>query len=117
MIDIPPVKSEIAVYGGAYFYKEFVVLDVDGDPVDLTGWSGVGTAATFQGGEPMGTMLVSLVDPTEGVISVELDESATSQMEVGHYEVLMFSADATPRIHAVRYGPLNFIAAAVQPII
>lgn len=112
-MDIPPVKIEITVYEGAYFYKEFTVLDVNGTAVDLTGWTGSGTAATSQGGTSMGSFAVSLVTPASGVISVELQESDTQSMEVGHYEILLTSDEATPRIYAVRYGPLDFIAAAV----
>lgn len=112
MIDIPPVKTEITVYEGAYFYKEFTVVDVSGTAVDLTGWAGSGTAATSQGGTPMGSFTVSLVTPAAGVISAALEEADTANMEVGHYEILLTSDEATPRIHAVRYGPLNFIAAA-----
>lgn len=97
--------NNITVDTGSNFYRDFYLDDVDGNPIDLTGYTGkseirkhpesVGVAATFT---------LAFVDRTSGRIRLSLDRYVTEKIKPGRYAYDVMFTDSSNKKSIVIEG-------------
>jgi len=100
--------NNITVDTGSNFYRDFYLDDVDGNPIDLTGYTGkseirkhpesVGVAATFT---------LSFVDRSSGQIRLSLDRYVTEKIKPGRYAYDVMFTDSSSKKSIVIEGMFN----------
>jgi hypothetical protein len=100
--------NNITVDTGTNFYREFYLDNIDGTPLDLTGYTGksevrkhpesVGAATTFS---------VSFVDRTNGLIRLSLNRSETVKLKPGRYVYDVMFTDSSNQKSIVIEGMFN----------
>ena len=97
--------NNITVDTGSNFYRDFYLDDIDGNPIDLTGYTGkseirkhpesVGVAATFT---------LAFVDRTSGRIRLSLDKYVTEKIKPGRYAYDVMFTDSSNKKSIVIEG-------------
>ena len=97
--------NNITVDTGSNFYRDFYLDDVDGNPIDLTGYTGkseirkhpesIGVAATFT---------LSFVDRSNGQIRLSLDRFVTEKIKPGRYVYDVMFTDSSSKKSIVIEG-------------
>ena len=100
--------NNITVDTGTNFYREFYLDNIDGTPLDLTGYTGksevrkhpesVGAATTFS---------VSFVDRTNGLIRLSLSKKETTAIKPGRYVYDVMLTDSSNKKSIVVEGMFN----------
>ena len=100
--------NNITVDTGTNFYREFYLDNIDGTPLDLTGYTGksevrkhpesVGAATTFS---------VSFVDRTNGLIRLSLSKKETIAIKPGRYVYDVMLTDSSNKKSIVVEGMFN----------
>ena len=100
--------NNITVDTGTNFYREFYLDNIDGTPLDLTGYTGksevrkhpesVGAATTFS---------VSFVDRTNGLIRLSLSKKETTAIKPGRYVYDVMLTDSYSKKSIVVEGMFN----------
>ena len=100
--------NNITVDTGTNFYREFYLDNIDGTPLDLTGYTGksevrkhpesVGAATTFS---------VSFVDRTNGLIRLSLSKKETLAIKPGRYVYDVMLTDSSNKKSIVVEGMFN----------
>ena len=100
--------NNITVDTGTNFYREFYLDNIDGTPLDLTGYTGksevrkhpesVGAATTFS---------VSFVDRTNGLIRLSLSKKETIVIKPGRYVYDVMLTDSSNKKSIVLEGMFN----------
>jgi hypothetical protein len=96
--------NNITVDTGSNFYRDFYLDNIDGTPLDLTGYTGkseirkhpdsVGVAATFT---------LSFVDRTNGQFRLSLDRYVTEAIKPGRYSYdVMFTDSSSKKVLLLR---------------
>lgn len=100
--------NNITVDTGSNFYRDFYLDNIDGSPLDLTGYTGkseirkhpdsVGAAATFT---------LSFIDRTNGRIRLSLDQYTTEKIKPGRYAYDVLFTDSSSQKSIVIEGMFN----------
>ena len=100
--------NNITVDTGTNFYREFYLDNIDGTPLDLTGYTGksevrkhpesVGAATTFS---------VSFVDRSNGLIRLSLNRNETIKLKPGRYVYDVMFTDSSNKKSIVIEGMFN----------
>jgi len=100
--------NNITVDTGSNFYRDFYLDNIDGTPLDLTGYTGkseirkhpdsVGVAATFT---------LSFVDRTNGQFRLSLDRYVTEAIKPGRYSYDVMFTDSSSKKSIVVEGMFN----------
>ena len=74
------IDLNITIDQGATFEQLVQVLDQDRDPVNLTGFSGVGEVRDTYGGSLLATFTVSVTTPATGYVKFSLTPTSTGAL-------------------------------------
>lgn len=89
-------NKQIEIWRGVDFSETFWFQDADGDPLDLTGYTGRGQirATRSESAALLATFSVA-IDATEGTVTLSLTDVQTAAItpSVGEFDVLLTSAD------------------------
>lgn len=78
--------NNITIRTGEYFSRDFYLDNLDGSPLDLTGYSGSSQIRKHQESlNPTATFLLSFVDRVNGRIRLTLSSSTTATIKPGRY--------------------------------
>lgn len=95
------IDLDITIHQGATFEQLVQVLDQDRDPVDITGFAGVGEIRDTYGGTLLGTFTVTLTTPATGYCKFAMTPTATGNMSYAtpaRYDVDIYSGTVRYRI-------------------
>lgn len=87
----------IVVKQGANFYRGLTITDLNGNPVDITGFTFKGEIRTQPGGLLIGSFVFTPISAINGRISMTLSNIVTAAMIPGDYfyDVKMTQVDST----------------------
>jgi len=79
-------KANIIIDQGADFSSTITVTDLDGDIVDLTGYTGAGQIRKHYTSETAVDLTIGFSqDRSDGILTIALDSATTASMEAGRY--------------------------------
>ena len=97
--------NNITIRTGEYFSRDFYLDNLDGSPLDLTGYSGSSQIRKHQESlNPTATFLLSFVDRVNGRIRLTLSSSTTATIKPGRYVYDILFTDPTDKKSIVIEG-------------
>ena len=103
--------NNITINTGEYFSRDFYLDNLDGSPLNLTGYSGSSQIRKHQESlNPTATFLLSFVDRSNGRIRLSLSAAATATLKPGRYVYDILFTDASGKKSIVIEG--NILATA-----
>ena len=89
-----PFVENLTIYIGITFRMDLTNNDVDGDPVDITGWTPF-MKATMKSCTKEIDFAPTITDATGGVVSIDLTDEVTALYTAGEYAYELHYEDDT----------------------
>jgi hypothetical protein len=102
--------QELFLEQGTDFTTTITLDDVDGIPYDLTGISAKSQIRkSYYSTNPTATFTISISEPTNGIIALQLPNATTSNIAAGRYVYDVIIKDSANTVTRVLEGIVNVI--------
>lgn len=85
--------ANISADQGASFYTTLEVENMKGDPLDLSNYQLYGQIRRTYKSDVAENFIITVTDPTSGIIAIELTDEQTSGMKSGRYVYDVYGVD------------------------